>query len=303
VDLQLVAQSCADVELDAIPGHCDGLVVGLHGPRDRPLILLDKDAPHRRQRFTFAHELGHVLLPWHLGDYLCDTSRWFGDERYHAAAAEAQANRFAAHLLVPSIWLADVVRREGDKQVLPLMEVIASAQVSTPVACLRLITTLPAGFVFAITESSGTVALSGQSDGTKVVPPERGAALERKQLDRGAMHIEETRYGSRHVIWWSYRSDELPEDAEETDTRSASSILAELLSRHGGNETAKLRQNLSGIIGYANSVAKREGVHSSASLYAFFRSRFAAKRPLADDLVDDPDFNVWLRKRAEELGD
>jgi len=183
------------------------------------------------------------------------------------------------------------------------MEVIASAQVSTPVACLRLITTLPVGFVFAIVESSGTVLLSGQSEGTKVVPPERGATLERKELDRGAMHIEETRYGSRHVIWWSYRSDELPEDAEDTDTRSASSILAELLSRHGGNETATLRQNLSGIIGYANSVAKREGVHSSASLYAFFRSRFAAKRPLSDHLVDDPDFNVWLQKRAEELGD
>jgi hypothetical protein len=301
VDLQLVAKSCADVEFDAIPGNCDGLVVGLHGPRDRPLILLDRNTPSRRQRFTLAHELGHVLLPWHLGDYVCDTSRWFADERYHAAAAEVQANRFAAHLLVPSNWLHDLVARGGDRQVLPLLDAVGHADVSIPVACLRLIVTLPPGFVFAIIDASDQVVLSSQSTGTKVGPPPRGEPLERRRLDRGASHVEESRYGTQRLIWWSYRGDELPDD--DADQREGSVILADLLNCHGGGEAASLRQKLSGIIGYANSVAKREGITSPGPLYAFFRSRFSAERQFVDELLEDPEFDAWLRKRAEELGD
>lgn len=304
VDLQLIAETCADVEYDAIPGRCDGLVIGLHGPRDRPLILLDDGTPHqRRQRFTFAHELGHVLLPWHLGDYLCDTTRWVSEERRHSAVAEVQANRFAAHLLVPDEWLADLVEREGVEQVLPLIEAIEDAEVSTPVACLRAITQLPPGFVFAIEDSTREVVLSGRSDGTKVPAPQRGAALVRDRLDGAAMEVEESRYGSRRVIWWSFRAEALPEKGDITDDRTAADVFAGLLQRHAGDEAEQMRNNLSGIIGYANGVARRAGTTSSGALYAFFRSRFASDRPLPDELVNDPDFDTWLLKRAEELGD
>lgn len=303
VDLQLIADSCAEVELDDIPGRCDGLVVGLHGPRDRPLILLDRATAHQRSRFTFAHELGHVFLPWHLGDYLCYTAQPFSDEHHHAAAAEVQANRFAAHLLVPEVWLTQLIDRAGARPVLPLLEAIEAADVSAPVACLRLADRLPSGFVFAITDASGVVKWSGQTNETKVVPPQKDAPLERSLLDRAAVQVEETKYGSRRVVWWSFQSDTLPDDSEAHDERRASDVLNEILGRHVGDDAAKAKQQLSGVIGYANSVARKRGIHSKANLYAFFRSRFASERSLPDGLLDDPDFDAWLRKRAEELGE
>jgi hypothetical protein len=303
VDLGLVAESYADLEVDAIPGRCDGLVVGLHGPRERPLILLKESSPHRRRRFTLAHELGHVLLPWHIGDYACATYRVFDEERYHAALAEAQANRFAAHLLVPAGWLGNLIEKTGDQQIAPLMEAVYDAQVSPHVACLRLVTTLPTGHAFVMTEQDGTVLLSGQSSGTGVNPPRRGERLDRTRLDRMAMQVEEIRYGLTSVVWWSYRGDELPEDATEPDARTSREVLDGLLLRHAGSQEHRLRLSFGGIIGAANGAARREGVHDRGSLYAFFRSRFAKERSIPDEMLDDRDFDVWLRKRAEELGD
>jgi hypothetical protein len=76
VDVQRVVRTFADIERDWIPGACDGLVLGLHAPRRRPLVLLKRGRPLVRERFTLAHELGHILLPWHIGDgFPCETSR------------------------------------------------------------------------------------------------------------------------------------------------------------------------------------------------------------------------------------
>jgi hypothetical protein len=90
VDVYAVAARMADVESDLIPGSCDGVVVGLSGGRKRPLIVVARDAPPRRTRFTLAHEIGHVALPWHIGTAACDTGLLVRDP------AEIEANRFAA---------------------------------------------------------------------------------------------------------------------------------------------------------------------------------------------------------------
>jgi hypothetical protein len=80
-------------------------------------------------------------------------------------------------------------------------------------------------------------------------------------------------------------------------------VLDGLLLRHGGDQQRNLRQSIGGIVGAANGVAKRDGVRDRGALYAFFRSRFAKDRGIPDALLDDPDFDIWLRKRAEDLGE
>jgi len=74
-------------------------------------IVANKDEPRVRQRFTIAHELGHYIYHRSLiGDGIQDTAAYRAPdpkvydttplEPFH----EAQANRFAANLLMPR-WL------------------------------------------------------------------------------------------------------------------------------------------------------------------------------------------------------
>lgn len=71
------------------------------------IILVNKLEPEVRQRFTIAHEIGHILLG-HKGIS-------FRDPNYQQytdlimRANEANANSFAAELLMPEILLRDVI--------------------------------------------------------------------------------------------------------------------------------------------------------------------------------------------------
>lgn len=69
-----------------------------------PYIFLKGDDPEGRQRFTLAHELGHLFLHDD-GAMFRDNARFSGDAR------EAEANRFAAALLMPMWMLEPLVVR------------------------------------------------------------------------------------------------------------------------------------------------------------------------------------------------
>lgn len=60
-------------------------------------IYIDHDLHHRRQRFTQAHEIAHLMIPWHEAAYRLDDERqlFFDTED----ELEAEANAAAAHLL------------------------------------------------------------------------------------------------------------------------------------------------------------------------------------------------------------
>jgi hypothetical protein len=59
----------------------------------------------------------------------------------------------------------------------------------------------------------------------------------------------------------------------------------------------------SGIVAYAYDMARRDGETDPARLYTVVRGRFAKKRGLPHGLIDDPEFDTWLRLRAAGLGD
>lgn len=80
-----------------------GLLVRLE---DAPLIAFNSNHPPGRQRFTVAHELGHLLLG-HLDRVHLDFSAREGAEGRPGfnASNEKQANAFAAALLMPEEWV------------------------------------------------------------------------------------------------------------------------------------------------------------------------------------------------------
>ncbi len=276
-------------------------MVGLQGSRARPLILVHKGDAEARRRFTLAHELGHVLLPWHLGaNFACDTSDRSVDQ-WAAGTSEPEANRFAAELLVPSAWLDDRISARGDDSVADLVSEVLEAKVSIWVAAFRLGERLPRGHVFALIGADMKVILSGETPSTGIGPPRVGEVLDRARLDRFASDVENIPIGSGQMIWWTFRSR--PGELEVPDGDSTA-LLNKLLTRHrpAGQSVEELLRSCNGILGYAADQARRAGENDPAQLYAVFQGRFAKSRKLPEGLIADPEFDVWLRLRASELG-
>jgi len=65
-DLMALACIYGDVEIIPFPIVADGVTVGIGGA-ERPQILVNSSAPETRRNFTLAHELGHIVIPWHTG--------------------------------------------------------------------------------------------------------------------------------------------------------------------------------------------------------------------------------------------
>jgi Zn-dependent peptidase ImmA (M78 family) len=72
------------------------------------LLFVDATATRGRQRFTLAHELGHLRMA-HAGR-TADTSRTLADTGYDPL--EVQANAFAGELLVPRAALEELVTED-----------------------------------------------------------------------------------------------------------------------------------------------------------------------------------------------
>ena len=75
----------------------DGMSVIIRG---KPRILVSQESPHGRQRFTIAHELGHILLG-HVGEY--ELVNREPDPKDNPI--EQAANVFASRLLAPACVL------------------------------------------------------------------------------------------------------------------------------------------------------------------------------------------------------
>lgn len=305
IDVDAVAKRFADVEVDAIPGRCDGLVVGLHGPRSRPLILVEQRQPDTRRRFTMAHELGHVLIPWHVAsDMVCDTAKpWYLVEPHEAAARanEVEANEFAAELLTPSGWLARLIGSRGPDPGALTREVL-SIGVSAQAACIRLSKVLPSGRVWAIVDAGGQISASGQTLETRIAPPQVGSPLARGLLDQFSTRVDEVPHGRARVVWWTFRASASGELRTALSGRSSSEIEALLLERHAGPDADRIRRSLSGVIGSAFGSAIRDGDTSATALEARLRGRFAKERQkIPASMIDDPDFSEWLARRALDL--
>lgn len=67
------------------------------------IIVVNKNLPNVRQRFTIAHELGHIIMPHRSEYFIC----FPGKNR----SMEKSANRFAAELLMPQPMVIELWKK------------------------------------------------------------------------------------------------------------------------------------------------------------------------------------------------
>lgn len=79
----------------------------LHFIEGTPTIFVKHNATNVKQRFTIAHQLGHLLL--HSNDD--NANIYFKDLSYSVDnKMEQEANRFAANILIPEFEIINIIR-------------------------------------------------------------------------------------------------------------------------------------------------------------------------------------------------
>ena len=120
VDIQSMVEAYARLSFVHIPFRgVDGVSLNLKARDKSTHVIVNSDGAPSRQRFTMAHELGHILIPWHVGSVLIDqvapvSSRPSSYFTHESWIMETEANSFAAELLMPYSWIKRAISTTDD---------------------------------------------------------------------------------------------------------------------------------------------------------------------------------------------
>ena len=98
------------VEHEDLENEVSGFLVAKEG---RSTVVLNKNHPPNRKRFTLAHEIGHYVLHKELDEVFLDANlTYFRSKDYSGADSqiEREANCFAAELLMPKRIIAKLIK-------------------------------------------------------------------------------------------------------------------------------------------------------------------------------------------------
>lgn len=300
IDIQSLVNRYARLTIMHIPFRgVDGISLNLKTPGKATHVIVNRAGSQFRQRFTMAHELGHILIPWHVGAVVIDhadpsrsrpPSHWTMDDW----TMESEANSFAAELLMPHSWIEKTVSSTTD-----LAEahkrISLECQTSTLSAAIRLTQFLPENVVYAA-EKDGIVEYSGRTDGTIASSLERHVEFPNDAFSYSEQHYE-SRIRGQTLHWWR-----LPREIRivTTDVRSWRDILDSILHDIFDNDQAVIhkKRSINGVIGYANSTCKDKRNVDSIVSACVQRLR---DRPNYHAVVEHDSFSAFIRKRAEDL--
>lgn len=147
VDILTLVGKYAVVECDDIP-FSDAICINVES---NPLIIYNSNTMETRLRFTLAHELGHILIPWHTGVISCHTEDEISIGAYEYEELEKQANTFASELLMPTHWLVELINKNRISGLESIIDKICTKANVSFLACLYAVTdTLPEGYFVSI---------------------------------------------------------------------------------------------------------------------------------------------------------
>ena len=273
----------------------DGILLNLKTPGKEPHVIVNSTSPPLRQRFTMAHEIGHILIPWHAGKVFVD----YADNIYSSYlddwAIENEANAFAAQLLMPQAWVEEAISYSDDLSVVH-KKMIVGCQVSASASAIRLSQFLPDGIVYA-SESNGRVEFSGRTEGTIA------NALEPDIEFRVGVfaYASERHYVSavegRTLHWWRLPCKIHIDSADERTWRE---ILDTILRDICDTDQVILerKRSINGVVGSAFSKCiDRSDVGCIVSACV----QRLHNRQEYEAVVRHDDFPAFIQKRAEAL--
>jgi len=299
-DLEVLVRQYADLAYDKVPDGIDGISLFLKRANKKPKIIISSKISPVRQKFTLAHELGHVLIPWHLGTVFSnaanhdDLSTMEEDDEY--LAIEAEANSFASELLIPSDWFRKNFSLE--KPATNIGQVAQIQGISVDAAMMKIARLTAPGWTI-VTLESGLVKRIYRSPGTK-----GGAHLDGlvdcHRYSKLASERDSTEVMSKKLLAWKFPiAVELP--LAPKDHRDWREVLDNILiaAQYNQADKAHVKQSLNGLIGVAYTEVKRDDSQDFGALVW----RSLASKDYASKLLRQPDFKIFLAKKLQSLRD
>lgn len=126
--------------------------------KEPPIIVINTEITfEKRRRFTIAHEIGHICIPWHTGLDLCSLDDPYvkiqGQKLINTQ--ELEANTFASELLMPTEWLKETFVLDTD-DLSDLVTRISNEANTSIMACFyALENVLPVGELFFVKTDAG----------------------------------------------------------------------------------------------------------------------------------------------------
>ena len=300
IDIRSMVEAYARLTLTHIPfDGVDGVSLNLKAKHGSPHVIVNDQSPPSRQRFTMAHELGHILIPWHIGSILIDQvapvpahrSNYFTS---HSWSMETEANSFAAELLMPHLWIMELLSTTDDLSTVHRC-IIQTCKTSAFSAAIRLSQLLPARIVYA-SERSGVVEFSGRTGQTIANALEAGAEFPKEPFAYSDDHyVSEVR--ERRLHWWRLP---LEIHVDPSDDRTWRDILDCILDDIGlsTQESIEMKMSISGIVGSANNACDdKRNVDSVVSACI----QRLSDRNFYREITEHSDFYAFVRKRAEDI--
>lgn len=303
IDIGALATEYADLERLVWTQQCDAITVGLG--EARPAMFIKAGLPRRRERFTVAHELGHVVLGWHIGDVACHPSPAIsqpevaGDlgERFRAFMTfrdlEKEATTFAGALLLPRSHLE---RAAAGEDMSDLLAALDAADMSAHAAVMTLRRHLAPGFLFHVAEAGWI-----DSPSTRTPPRNDEGGVDTDKLRRTAYDRGRVRLSGRTVRW--YQLVEFADLPENPGVRPSREILADLLAPLGLSDAARAASARS-IQGSAAGVLSNITRRTPDQAYAMLREKLRVRADLqdADPVLIDKFLAAKVHERYERLG-
>lgn len=278
----------ADIVLDDIPDGIDGISLNIKDSTKRPKVIISTQYPAVRRRFTMAHELGHIVIPWHVGVMISHTDENHAGADFFYDECEAEANRFAAELLMPAEWLEKLVSENSPLEA--FHEVTSKAKVSAIAAFISLGKHLPTDYIGVITDSAGSVKYT-TLNGSRVMRPPIGKPLESHLSLKTADEIEKDDLQNGQIIYFlRHKFKVAPEFSSSYTWRE---VLYEILDDEGMDR--KVVGQICGCLSFISNKAKtRDQFYSQGKQRILTDVRFAP-------IFEHPRFEEFLVKRIDEF--
>lgn len=309
IDVRRLAETIADVEEDRFPVSTDAVAIRRPSSHDRPLIVLNSlpGVSPGRLRFTIAHEIGHLVIPYHPGWIACHVDAAESETDEASGLIEQGANLFASELLMPTPWVVGAVSQEGYLRQI-FERIVREANVSYTAARIKIIKCLPPGCLCIETEVAGVRTRVEKSPGTDLsslimnYSDSRDVGNLFKKLDDNSSDRCVVSRGSRELRFWKLDFCRILPDC--WDGRPSSKILkAILMETIGGSPfIGSITQRVNGMCGAWN----REGAADSVeSLYGVLKTRFERNDIRFDErlfqIATHPKFDAFLVAKANEM--
>ncbi len=295
-DIERLVSTYAEIIHKEIPYEgIDGVSLNIKTPGKFPKVIVNTSLPRKRQLFTLAHELGHIIIPWHLGTIIDDIySQSYKDFIY--SQLEQEANRFAAELLMPFDWLVRNMEKCNGDYALLHSTIAISSGVSDHAAAIRLTDTLPQNIIY-VAVKSGFVLHSGCTAKTHAFPQKAIEIFNENPYPYVDSH---TKYQTNSCCyhWWKI-SDEVEVSSE--DKREWREILDKIVNDINPSleGAAYYKKSINGIIAHANGIVKLRGNHNINSVTSACINRL--RRPELQDLTTHPDFEIFVKAKVADL--